>query len=196
MQLRNGERRTVWWEGWPSSDRPLYLEMVEIDEANGVAEFYFELDSADTELWLGTVEGIDRNPEVVEELQEATTANWIAESKLTIPLSSKPQVTQIEVRSSDLTSTRVFRITTRGKDAQSFRYRIEDDSEAADAERLVWRIEGDELVGYTPDEGMESNGEWEVDGDDLVFDTDAVVESARSAINGAESIVIYTPETV
>lgn len=116
--------RTVWWEGWPSRDRPLYLELREIDEANGVAIFDYSTDSATDEVWVVTVEGYMHDPDILDSLMEDVVGAKISASTIEIPLSSKVQTTKIEVWDAALDSGVGYLIQTVGINPKQFRYVI------------------------------------------------------------------------
>lgn len=179
-----------------SADRLLYLELLEVDSGDGVARFRFALNVPAGEVWGATVKGWESRPEVQDAVREAAVAAWVRGDTLTIPLSAEPQVTQLEVRSPDLTQATVYRITTQGTDPRAFRYRTETDPGAAvDAARLIWREEDGRVVAYTPDEGAQPNGVLVVEDGEVVFDTEATEEGARGVVSGL-GVLVYTAEAV
>lgn len=124
------------------TDRLLYLELDEIDTDAGVARFSYELADPDAELWVATVQGWESRDEVRARVRSHAFASWLEGGVLTIPLTAEPKVTQIEVRRADLSVSVIYRITTQGMDARTFRYRTESDaSEAEVASRWSMRIE-------------------------------------------------------
>lgn len=181
-------RRRYFTERDPHGDplpdeRLLYLELLEIDEGAGVARFAYEIAAPDGELWLATVEGFESRSDVVAEAIDEAAGSLVQGGTLSIALSEKPQLTQIEVRSADLTRVTVYRVTTQGDDARGFRYRTELDPAAAlSAGRYAVVLEGGRPIFDTD----LATGDFEVteEGGRPVLDTDAAASSLLLAYFG------------
>lgn len=116
--------RTIWWEGWPDRNRPLYLELREIDRTNNVARFDFSLDSGSREMWLAREPGYMHDSAVLDKINAAIVGTMHLPDVIEIPLSEDPQTTKIEVWDADLNEGMAYLIQTKGIHPDQFQYII------------------------------------------------------------------------